>query len=255
MSRKTKRQQFDIPETEVADKRRRPRSPDQTLKLYLKTVNPLTENQRRTFDSYYSGQNLLLMGSAGTGKSFLSLYLGLNDLLKEDSEFKKLIIIRSAVPSRDIGFLPGTQKEKMKVYELPYKQIFNELLGRGDAYDILRNKGIVEFECTSFLRGITFNDALIIVDECQNNSWGELVTLITRVGENCRIIFSGDYFQSDLNPKHQRDTSKGDILKFQKVIESMSMFDVIGFTHEDIVRSKLVKEFIIKSDMISNDYN
>ena len=248
MSRKTKRPQFDIPETEVADKRRRPRSPDQTLKLYLKTVKPLTENQRRTFDSYYSGQNLLLMGSAGTGKSFLSLYLGLNDLLKEDSEFKKLIIIRSAVPSRDIGFLPGTQKEKMKVYELPYKQIFNELLGRGDAYDILRNKGIVEFECTSFLRGITFNDALIIVDEFQSMTFHEIDTIVSRIGNNSKIIITGDSKQNDLiNKKH--DVSG--LSHAVQIIKNISEFDIIEFDTNDIVRSGLVKSWILSRERLN----
>lgn len=212
--------------------------------LQLKNIIPLTENQKQTFLSYYHEKNLLLIGSAGTGKSFLSLYLMLQDLLDKDFKYKKLVIIRSVVPSRDMGFLPGNQKEKTKVYELPYQQIFTELFGRGDAYELMQKKGLVEFESTSFLRGLTFNDSLIIVDECQNMTGQEIDTIMTRVGENSRIIFSGDFKQTDL----QKEYDKQGLEFFVRIIERMKSFDKIVFKPEDIVRSGLVKEYLLTKE-------
>jgi phosphate starvation-inducible PhoH-like protein len=215
-----------------------------------KIIKPLTENQHKTFDSYYSGKNLLLIGSAGTGKSFLSLYLALNDVLIKDPQYDKVTIIRSAVSSRDIGFLPGSAKEKLKAYELPYKQICSDLLQKGDGYEILQRKNIVEFESTSFLRGITFNNSIIFVDEIQNMNLAELKTIITRIGKNCKLILAGDYAQSDMIQKHSRDDSKNDVLKFIDVISTMKSFDIVRFTTTDIVRSGLVKEFLIQTEKL-----
>ena len=152
-------------------------------------------------------------------------------------DFQKLVIIRSAVPTRDIGFLPGTEKEKASVYEEPYKDIANDLFGRGDAYEILKQKNLVEFMTTSFIRGITLRDAVILIDECQNMSFHELDSIITRMGENTRVIFCGDFRQADLKGNGIRD--------FFQVLKRMSLFDFIEFEVEDIVRSDFVKTYII----------
>ena len=219
---------------------------EQNLKLNfkLKHVEPLTENQKLTFEQYDNGKNLLLHGIAGTGKSFLSIYLSLQTILSDSSRYKKLIIVRSVVPTRDMGFLPGNNKEKAKVYEAPYQAIFSELFERGDAYEYLKNKNLVDFISTSFIRGITINDAIIVVDEIANMTLHELDSVITRVGKNCKIIFCGDFRQSDFTKEHERNG----LTDFMRIIERMKSFGFVDFTEQDIVRSSMVKEYIIMKD-------
>jgi len=206
----------------------------------LSDIEPITENQQKAFKAYDQGKNLLLHGLSGTGKTFISMYLALEELLDGINNFKKLTIIRSVVPTRDMGFLPGSAKEKAKVYEMPYRTVVSDLFGRGDAYDILKGKQIIEFETTSFLRGLTFEDSIILVDEVNNMTFHELDSVITRVGENCKIIFSGDFRQSDLNTY-----DRNGLLQFMKVIKKLDNFAHIEFEEEDIVRSGLVKQYII----------
>lgn len=188
---------------------------------------------------------MLLHGYPGTGKSFISLYLMLKEIMDPESDFDKLIIIRSAQQGKDLGFMPGTLAEKTKFYELPYKVIFADLFGRDDAYEVLKNRGTVEFMSTSFLRGLTFDNALIFVDETQNGEKNELIATMTRLGNNSRIIFAGDYGQSDLKNNHKESHRREDVLGFMKVIQAMKSFDTVDFSVEDIVRSGTVREFII----------
>lgn len=205
--------------------------------LVLHDIEPLTRNQVLAFESE---RNLVLHGVAGTGKTFISCYLAFDDMTK--SMYKQLIIIRSAVPTRDIGFLPGSEKEKASVYEEPYKDIAVELFQRGDSYEILKTKGLLHFMTTSYLRGITLKDAVIIVDECQNMSFHELDSIVTRVGTNCRIIFCGDFRQADL--------AKNGLQDFIRVLKAMDQFDLIDFEIKDIVRSDFVKDYITaKTDL------
>jgi len=211
----------------------------------LKHIDPLTENQKLTFQAYNQGKHLMLLGSAGSGKTFLSTYLALKEVLNGSEEYKKIYICRSAEPSKNVGFLPGNLKEKTKVYEAPYQAIFTELFGRGDAYDYMKNKNIVEFISTSYIRGITLENCVVIVDETQNLIWNEAYATATRIGKNCRIIFCGDYRQSDIRNTYREDNRKEDILKFIEVIKRMKSFAMVEFTHDDIVRSDIVKEFII----------
>jgi phosphate starvation-inducible PhoH-like protein len=210
------------------------------LNFSLKQFRPLTDNQRLTFEAYEQDQHLLLVGTAGTGKSFLSIYLGMNDIMERKTH-DKMVIVRSVVPTRDMGFLPGSNKEKSKVYEAPYYSIFNELFGRGDAYEYMKTRNVVEFMTTSFVRGITINDAVIIVDEFQNMTPGELHSVFTRIGKNCKVVFAGDIKQNDLDSR--RDVSG--FKDFFKVINKMRSFNVIEFNRDDIVRSDLVREYII----------
>jgi phosphate starvation-inducible protein PhoH len=212
--------------------------------LQLKHIKPLTNNQVKTFDSYAKDKNLMLHGTAGTGKTFILMYLALNEILSEYSTFNKIVIIRSVVPSRDMGFLPGSAATKAAVYEAPYYGICSELFGRGDAYDILKNKGLIEFQTTSFVRGITFNNAIVIVDELQNLSFHENDSIITRVGENCKILFCGDFRQTDLD----KDSEKSGILKFMRILKQIKSFDSVEFNKNDIVRSELVKQYIIAKE-------
>ena len=207
----------------------------------LKKIHPLTPTQDIVFQEFRQEKNLLLHGVAGTGKTFISLYLALNDILTNKSNYDKVIILRSVVPSRDIGFLPGSIKEKTEIYEEPYKIICDDLFQRGDGYDILRMRRMIEFSTTSFLRGMTFRNAIIIVDEMQNMSYQELSTVITRIGDNCRIILCGDYKQSDL----LRENEKNGIVHFMNILKMMKEFSFIEFNFSDIVRSELVKNFII----------
>ena len=208
--------------------------------LRIKKVEPITDNQTRAFTEYYNGKNLLLHGVAGSGKTYISLFLALQELLSSNDK-RQINIVRSVVPTRDMGFLPGSIKEKSKAYEAPYYSIFTELFGRGDAYEYCKNKHLVNFLPTSFIRGININNSIVIVDECQNLTFHELDSIITRLGKNCRIIFSGDFRQSDLQYKEEQYG----ILKFMKVLRSVPQFSNIEFEKEDIVRSSLVKSYII----------
>lgn len=216
------------------------------INFNLKKVEPLTENQKLSFEAYNQGKNLMLHGIAGTGKSFISVYLGLQEILSESSRYKKLVIVRSVVPTRDMGFLPGNSKEKAKVYEAPYYAICSELFNRGDAYDYLKNKNVVEFISTSFIRGITLNDCIIIVDEIANLTLHELDSVITRVGRNCRVIFSGDFRQSDFS----KEQDKNGLIDFMRIIERMKSFTFIDFDENDIVRSSMVKDYIIQKNRL-----
>jgi phosphate starvation-inducible PhoH-like protein len=221
-------------------KRQRGQQNVHNFNLKLQEVRPLTTNQKEAFNSQ---NNLVLHGLAGTGKTFISSYLAYHDI--ERDYLSNLVIIRSAVPTRDIGFLPGTDKEKSAVYEEPYKDIATELFDRGDAYEILKQKGLVQFMTTSFIRGLTLRDSCIIVDECQNMSFHELDSIITRVGENCRIIFCGDFRQSDLK--------RNELLGWLKILRRMEEFDFIEFGVEDIVRSDFVKKYIIAKMEIEDE--
>jgi phosphate starvation-inducible PhoH-like protein len=212
--------------------------------LNLKKIEPLTVNQKKTFKSYESGKNILLHGIAGTGKSFISLYLSLKDVLNKDCLYEKVYIVRSVVPTRDMGFLPGNTKEKAKVYEAPYYAICTELFNRKDSYDTLKNRGVVEFTTTSFIRGITFNNCIIVVDEIANMTLHELDSIITRIGNNCRVLLCGDFRQSDFT----KDQERAGLKDFMRIIKRMKSFEFIDFEIEDIVRSQIVKEYIIVKD-------
>lgn len=213
------------------------------LNFELRDIKPITDNQRLTFESYEDGYNLFLHGSPGTGKSFLSLYLSLKEVLdNKDNDIYKIVIIRSAQPSKNIGYLPGSEQQKMAVYESPYVSICTELLGRGDAYEILKQKGIIEFHSTSFLRGLTFDNACIIIDEAQNSSFMELKTVLTRVGDNSRVIVCGDIYQDDLTS--ERFNEQSGLPKLKTIFDLIPSMETIEFSVDDIVRSGFVKSFI-----------
>lgn len=210
------------------------------------SIQPMTENQRLAYESWNDGYNLMLHGIAGTGKTFLALWFAFRDVMDRKTHYEKVYIIRSTVSTRNQGFLPGTQKQKEGVYEEPYYETATKLFGRKDAYDILKQKGLVEFKSTSFLRGVTFDNCIIIVDEVQNMSDGELHTIMTRVGEDSKIVFSGDLKQDDLTSERYNEQSG--LKDFLGVISHMKEFDFIEFQIADIVRSKLVKSYIIARD-------
>lgn len=219
-------------------------------KFGMKQIKPMTANQSKLFDSYQQGKNILAVGSAGTGKTYISLYLALKDVMARNN-YKEIIIIRSSVQSREQGHMPGGEKEKMSYFEAPYIDIVNDLFERGDAYQLMKQKHMIRFMSTSFIRGLTFDNALIIVDECQNMRWDEIRTIMTRVGEDSRIIFCGDTKQDDLaSSKNKMDVSG--LRQFKRVVDKMASncFDTIEFNVDDIVRSGLVKEFIIAEEML-----
>jgi len=218
---------------------RKKRAAPNTPEFHLNYIRPLNKNQANVLAS---NKNLVLSGYAGTGKTYLASYVAYKEVF--EGKYNKLVYMRSAVPTRNIGFLPGNDKEKLEVYESPYVDIATELLGRGDAYEILKKKGLVHFTSTSFVRGINLRDAVLVVDECQNMSYHELDSIITRLNENCKVIFCGDIRQADLYKNGLQD--------FYKVLDAMDEFDFIEFRKEDIVRSELVKNYIIKKEEILN---
>ena len=252
MSRLNKRQKRVLRQEGVLDENARFRN------FNLRSdIKPMTDTQQDAWDSWADGYHLFLHGIAGTGKTFIAMYLALNEVFSgsqyEDSEYnqrlyEKVFIVRSTVPSREQGFMPGTQKQKEAVYEEPYVDIGNKLFGRKDAYDLLKQREKVEFRSTSFLRGCTFENCILIVDECQNMADNELHTVMTRVGENCKIIFCGDVKQDDLTSERKKEVSG--LRDFMKVIRNMKEFDFIEFMAEDIVRSALVKSYIIERDRL-----
>lgn len=214
---------------------------------HLITVEPITDNQAIAYRAWKkSGDHLVLSGCAGTGKTFTAMYLALEQVLDKGTPWERLIIVRSVVPSRDIGFLPGTEEEKLQSYTIPYKDICRELLPQGnEPYDQLVSQGIIEFHSTSFLRGSTFDNAIILVDEMQNMTGRELNTIITRVGQDTRIIFAGDYYQSDF----VKGKDKNDILAFLEILKELRNFTTVEFGWSDIVRSDFVRDYILTKSM------
>jgi phosphate starvation-inducible PhoH-like protein len=212
----------------------------------LRAIRPLTLNQELMFESYDAGYHLMLHGYAGTGKTYISLYKSLKQILTGKSPYDRIVIVRSVVPSREMGFLPGSIKDKTRVFEEPYKEICDDLFARGDGYEILKMKKLVDFTTTSFLRGTTFNNSIVIVDESANLTFQEIDTVMTRIGNNSRVIFCGDYRQTDLNKPHEKEG----ITQFMKITHRINTFKHIEFGKEDIVRSDLVRDYIIqKTDM------
>jgi len=223
----------------------------QTFNNTLKDIKPLTQTQSRVFKAFDADKHLVLHGLAGTGKSFISLYLALRQILSGATDYEKVVMVRSVVPTREMGFLPGNMKEKIKVYEAPYEKICSDLFSRGDSYSILKSKNYLEFTSTSFIRGITYDNCIIIVDEIQNMLGGEIDSVITRVGENCKIIFCGDYRQSDF----QKDNDKRALHDFLKIMKAMdNRFEFVEFGEQDIVRSGLVKEYIITKNRLGIEF-
>lgn len=228
-------------------KRRKPLSSE-----YLIEIDPLTENQRRLFNSYAEGKHLVAYGCAGTGKTFISLFNALKDVLDERTPYEKIYLVRSLVATREIGFLPGTHDDKADIYQIPYKNMVKYMFQMpSDAdfemlYGNLKSQETVKFWSTSFLRGTTLDNAIIIVDEFQNANFHELCSIITRVGENCKIMFCGDATQSDLIKTNERNG----VIDFMKILRSMPSFDIIEFGIDDIVRSGLVREFIIAKETL-----
>lgn len=207
----------------------------------LKSIKPLTYGQEQMFESYFEGNNIIANGSAGTGKSYCASYLALTDLLKHDTDTKEIIIVRSAVQSRSIGHLPGRAEDKLAPFEEPYKDIFGELLRKHDAYERLKELGKLRFMSTSFVRGLTWDNAIVIIDEIQNFNFHEINSVITRLGNNSKVIICGDIAQDDLI---YNKFDKSGYSKALKVFKLMKNVEIINFTRQDIIRSKFVKEWI-----------
>ena len=214
---------------------------------YLVDIDPLTENQKKLFNSYAEQKHLVAYGCAGTGKTFITLYNALREVLDEKTPYEKIYLVRSLVATREIGFLPGSYDDKSDIYQIPDKNMVKYMFQMpSDAdfemlYGNLKSQETIKFWSTSFLRGTTLDNSIIIVDEFQNMSYHELDSIITRVGENSKIMFCGDASQSDL----QKTNERNGIVDFMTVLRKMPSFDIIEFGVDDIVRSGLVKEYII----------
>jgi len=213
------------------------------------SVEPLTPNQVKAFKAYEKDRSLVLAGSAGTGKTFMALSLALEDVLDRETSYDKVVIVRSIVPTRDIGFLPGNEDEKKDAYTGPYRSACSELFEDPEAFPKLVTANKVDFLSTSFIRGMTIQNSIVIVDEMQNLTFHELDSVITRIGQNCKFIMCGDYYQSDFD----KERDKNGILKFLEIIEQLRNFEVIEFTWEDIVRSDFVRDYIMTKEMLEKD--
>ena len=240
--RKAEQQPIGVGLTAKQMKRKKPINADM-----LRDIEPLTENQQKLFESYSEGKNIIAYGAAGTGKTFITLYNALCDVLDPSTPYEKIYIVRSLVSTREIGFLPGDHEDKSSLYQIPYKNMVKYMFELPSAADFemlygnLKAQETISFWSTSFIRGTTFDRAIIIVDEFQNLNFHELDSIMTRVGENTKIMFCGDATQTDLIKQNERNG----IVDFMRVLRLMSSIDIIEFGVEDIVRSGLVKEFIL----------
>ena len=223
-------------------KRRKPISED-----YMIPVEPITDNQKRFFDEWDAGKMIYAYGVAGTGKTFIALYKALKDVLGETTPYEKIYIVRSLVATREIGFLPGDHEDKSSLYQIPYKNMVQAMFEMPDdnsyemLYDNLKAQETISFWSTSFIRGTTLDNAIVIIDECQNLNFHELDSIITRVGQDSKIIFCGDAAQTDLLKNNERTG----ILDFQRIIQNMDEFSLVEFGIDDIVRSGLVRSYLI----------
>jgi len=242
MPRKRKSEPIGIGYTSKQMKKKKPIN-----NQYLIEVSPLTDNQRILFDSYSQHKNIVAYGVAGTGKTFITLYNALKEVLDDSTPYERVYIVRSLVSTREIGFLPGDHEDKSTLYQIPYKNMVKYMFQMpSDAdfemlYGNLKSQETIKFWSTSFLRGTTLDNAIIIVDEFQNLNFHELDSIITRVGENSKICFCGDASQTDL----VKTNDKNGIVDFMNILRKMISFDIIEFDVDDIVRSGLVKEYII----------
>ena len=210
----------------------------------LIVVDPITNHQKEVFDAWKSGDNLALVGTAGTGKTFLGLYLALEQVMDKSTPYDKVRIIRSVVPTRDVGYLPGTLDEKLDAFTGPYRAAAAHLFEDEKAYDKLVSNGYISFESTSYIRGVTYDNSIVLVDEMQNLNFHELDSVITRIGQCTKIIFCGDYYQSDF--KNQKE--KEGVNQFLNILEQLRNFSVITFGWEDIVRSDFVRDYIMTKE-------
>jgi len=213
----------------------------------LVNIEPLTPAQEKVFEFWNNNQNLFMYGAAGTGKTFVALYLALKEVLKEESPYEKVYIVRSLVSTREIGFLPGDHEDKSSLYQIPYKNMVKYMFEMPDdnsfemLYGNLKSQETISFWSTSFIRGTTLDKAIVIVDECQNLNFHELDSIITRVGEDTKIIFCGDVHQSDLVKTNERNG----ILNFMSILQLMKEFGMIEFGVDDIVRSGLIRSYLV----------
>jgi phosphate starvation-inducible protein PhoH len=214
---------------------------------YLLDIDPLTDNQRKLYDAYAEGKHLVAYGCAGTGKTFITLYNALREVLDERTPYEKIYLVRSLVATREIGFLPGSYEDKSDIYQIPYKNMVKYMFQMpSDAefemlYGNLKAQETIKFWSTSFLRGTTLDNSIVIVDEFQNANFHELCSIITRIGENSKIMFCGDATQSDLIKTNE----KNGVIDFMKILRTMPSIDIIEFGIDDVIRSGLVKEFLI----------
>ena len=214
----------------------------------LNEIKPVTDSQKLVFDSWKQGLNQFLFGCAGTGKTFVSLYLALSEVLKNDTPYDKVVMVRSLIPTREIGFLPGDEEDKAALYQVPYSNMMQFMFEQPNEqafeslYNRIKAQGSFYFLSTSFLRGLTFDNTIIIVDECQNLNFHELDTIITRVGQDSKIFFCGDFSQSDLTKMHERNG----LMDFLQILQEMEEFNCVEFNIGDIVRSGFVRNYLIQ---------
>ena len=214
----------------------------------LNQIKPVTDSQKVVFDSWNQGQNQFLFGCAGTGKTFVSLYLAMSEVLKNETPYDKVVMVRSLIPTREIGFLPGDEEDKAALYQVPYSNMMQFMFEQPNEqafeslYNRIKAQGSFYFLSTSFLRGLTFDNTIIIVDECQNLNFHELDTIITRVGQDSKIFFCGDFSQSDLTKMHERNG----LMDFLQILQEMEEFNCVEFNIGDIVRSGFVRNYLIQ---------
>ena len=220
-----------------------------TIKLEdIVDIKGITKNQTEVLKEYKKGKCLFLYGSAGTGKTFITLHSALKEVLDPKTPYQRVYVVRSLISTREIGFLPGDEEDKSALYQAPYDNMVRFMFKMPTEdqfaflYDRLKQQDSLMFLSTSFLRGITLDNAIVIVDECQNLNFHELDTIMTRVGQDSKIMFCGDFDQTDLTKSGEREG----LGNFMKIIDSMKEFYLCEFDIGDIVRSGLVRSYIVQ---------
>jgi len=213
----------------------------------MMTIEPITDHQKEAWQAWRDGDHISLLGTAGTGKTFLAMYLALEEVMNKSTPFERLQIIRSVVPTREVGYLPGTLEDKLNAFTGPYRSVCTELFDDVRAYDKLVHNNYIEFSSTSYIRGVTYDSCIILVDEIPNLNFHELDSVITRVGQGTRLMLCGDYHQTDL----KQEKEKEGIHKFMEILDNMRHFSIINFGWEDIVRSDFVRDYIMTKEWMN----
>jgi phosphate starvation-inducible PhoH-like protein len=216
-------------------RRQQSNAPQNPIEYGFKDVKPLNYIQEQYLDAIKQNDVVFGVGSAGTGKTYIAASYAAGELFHR--RVNKIILTRPNIETgRGLGFLPGELDEKYAPYLEPFDNVFQRSLGKGFYEYALKNKDI-EPRPIGFMRGATFDNAIVLVDEAQNLTKTELKMLLSRVGKNCKVILSGD--------PDQRDISNSGLEDAIKRLEQIEGVEVVRFLEQDIVRSRMCKQIII----------
>jgi len=215
----------------------------------LRTVEPRNEAQKQYLETIENSIITVGLGPAGSGKTYLAVYEALCHLWnKKTTGIKRLIITRPAIEAGEkLGFLPGDLGDKLDPYMRPVYDALYDIASIDIAKEKIE-KGYIEVAPLAYMRGRTFNNAFILLDEAQNATLEQLKMVLTRVGENCKLVIDGDPFQSDLPHYHR----KSGLCELPTILEGVPKVGIVSFSPSDIVRSQVVRNVVSAFDKYEN---